>query len=332
MVTWEEELAEDGACTGGDGGDGRAADVNAPDVQYPAGPGVQVDISDDSGADIEDADDLDWTASADEGDGDEDWLAGTTDVEAPCGPLQPLGHDLQNTPGDDSSDGGQLSQPRVDQRFPGLKPAIAHLISWAASQGFVLVQTSGSDRKGEAVLQCDLGRMARRGKSKSEVPLEQRRQGQSRRFDDRENLCPCRINLRRVKNQGDTYRITSVDLSHNHSMQDKLTMAYLNRRRDQAGPVEELVVDMSKSGIKGMQILRQVRRRFPTVEITLRDIWNFGAKHGVNLADDAEQMVTFLKDKKLQEPGWFYATKTDSHGRLQSVFWMTPGQIEAAQR
>ena len=29
MADWEEDLAEDSACTGGDGVDGRATDVNA---------------------------------------------------------------------------------------------------------------------------------------------------------------------------------------------------------------------------------------------------------------------------------------------------------------
>ena len=48
-----------------------------------------------------------------------------------AGPSSLLGMILQNTPKDDPPDLGQLSQPRVDQRFLGLQaPEIAHLISW----------------------------------------------------------------------------------------------------------------------------------------------------------------------------------------------------------
>lgn len=223
--------------------------------------------------------------------------------------------------------------PVLGQRFSSLKSAVNDLREWAASQGFILAQTSGSEKKGGCILQCDLGRKARRGEYKLEVPMHKRRQGSSKRFENREDLCPCHINMRVVKEQDDvSWRISSLRLEHNHSMKDQVAIKYLQRGKDRAGPLEQLVLDLSKSGIKAMQILRHCQLQFPGVALTLRDIWNVGVKHQINLSDDAEQMLKFLESRKVEDPKWFVASKKDTNGALQSVFWMTPGQVESSSR
>ena len=274
---------------------------------------------------------------------DDDWLPEwAEDDEPPRSPsrqaLAPLPdstddhpntHD-QHTHASDQED----NTPCTGMMFDDLQAASTDLRNWATSQGFILCQTSGSEKTGGITLQCDLGRKARRGESKANVPLDKRRQGSSRRFDNKEDLCPCVINVRRVVSNKEVtgYRITSLNLEHNHDMHDKPTVSYLNRGRDRAGDLSKMVMDLSKSGIKAMQILRQCQLKFPSVSITLRDIWNIGAKLGVNLSDDAQQMVDSLREHKAKEPRWFYATKKAPDGTLQSVFWMSPGQVEAAQR
>ena len=115
-----------------------------------------------------------------------------------------------------------------------------------------------------------------------------------------------RINIR-VQGKGvSAYRVTSMNLEHNHPPPSALSQAYVNRLRDLSPEHKDYIRSIADTGVGAESVLTCFRRRFPEAPpITAKDVENIRSPEGRGGSNDAHNLLQKLMGLQQEDSRWF---------------------------
>lgn len=149
--------------------------------------------------------------------------------------------------------------------------------------------------------------------------------------------CDTRVNIRRVGETG-AYRISSINLAHNHpAFFDDALPQYCPPSEDQKAVIQELA---SLRSLNRGDIHTLLNARFPDHPLNPRQVSNLidnfkcdGRNEVIAAGGDMVATVELLVKLKQADERWVIAVEADPVTRqFMRLFWMSPRQVELAQR
>ena len=147
--------------------------------------------------------------------------------------------------------------------------------------------------------------------------------------------CSCRVICSRP-NEDSPWKVTKVNLEHTgHTVPSKRA-----RAREKRVLKKEWVTMIKDHGHLGLppstsyELLEKCfGEEFANAQIEPRDISNVYYKNGYKATTDCQDPLTRLLAAKKNDPRWVVVPETEpGTNRLTHLFWMSPSQVEIAQR
>lgn len=144
--------------------------------------------------------------------------------------------------------------------------------------------------------------------------------------------CPALVTVRRNLKEHN-YLVVKLDLQHNHPKTGRRAVKVTEQHIEaQSGLGSSLTAATARAILQksspvdrlGIRQVSNLISRVRTDERRLSDPQDVG---------DAAALLSHLEELKDKNPAWRYKIKADpTTGRLQAVFWMTPVQVQLAQK
>ena len=111
----------------------------------------------------------------------------------------------------------------------------------------------------------------------------------------------------RVKGKDNPYyRVTSMQLEHNHPPPSTFSQSYVNRLRDLTSEHKDYICSIADTGVGAESVLTCFRRRFPDAPpITAKDVENLRSPEGRGGSQDAHQLLQKLMTLQQEDDRWF---------------------------
>ena len=115
-----------------------------------------------------------------------------------------------------------------------------------------------------------------------------------------------RINVRVKGKDNPYYRVTSMNLEHNHPPPSTLSQSYVNRLRDLTPEHKDYIRSIADTGVGAEAVLTCYRRRFPDgPPITAKDVENLRSPEGRGGSQDAHQLLQKMMALQQEDDRWF---------------------------
>ena len=147
--------------------------------------------------------------------------------------------------------------------------------------------------------------------------------------------CSCRVICSRP-DEDSPWKVTKANLEHTgHTVPSKRAQA-----REKRVLKEDWVTMIKDHGRLGLPpstsyelLEKHFGEEFTNALIEPRDISNVYYKHGYKAATDCQDLLNRLLAAKKNDPRWVVVPETEpGTNRLTHLFWMSPSQVEIAQR
>ena len=115
-----------------------------------------------------------------------------------------------------------------------------------------------------------------------------------------------RINIRYKGKEDQQYRITSMNLEHNHPPPSAASHSFVNRLKDLNDEHKDYIRSIAETGISAEDVLTCFRRRFPEgPPIIAKDVENMRSSATRGGSHDAHYLLQKLMALQKQDEGWF---------------------------
>ena len=200
--------------------------------------------------------------------------------------------------------------------FPSRSELRSHVREWSKGHGFC-VSTARSNTT-QIELKCDLGGDYRPRNARS-----------IRRSSSR--LCQCTFLIRGLQRADGLWYLSIKNGTHNHEIDPEEDLVGHSQARLLSKAQEDIIEELSSSGVKPRQIESSLRQQHPEIMITRRDILNSVHKAKTRRLDGLSP-IECLARKLETDDDWVFKLSLDSDDSLQHLFWGHRQSIELAKR
>ncbi|XP_017248013.2 protein FAR1-RELATED SEQUENCE 5-like [Daucus carota subsp. sativus] len=133
------------------------------------------------------------------------------------------------------------------------------------------------------------------------------------------------------------WKVTLVDLKHNHMMISKDEVHFMQRPRNITPVIQQLIVTLNRSGIgpsKTLNVLGELTGGLENIGFGSQDVWNVfrDIRHYVFDSTDASEGLALLRELIGNSQGeFFYKVDVDEENHVRAMLWVDPRSLNAYQ-
>ncbi|XP_039771617.1 protein FAR1-RELATED SEQUENCE 5-like [Panicum virgatum] len=208
----------------------------------------------------------------------------------------------------------QTRTPEVGMVFATLEDAHRFVNVYGQVTGFVVFKGRNYKHK-KITLQCN--------KSKKAKENEIRQRKRKRNAIERTG-CPMSLTVKLVAGK---WEITAVQNEHNHPLSNSpsLTRFFLSHKymSEEERNFSRILQETKIKPAKIMQIFRKLRGKFKNIPVSKMAVSNLEQFDRLMKTEntDIECALEHLRRLQKEQPGFYYAIKTDGDNTVRSIFW-----------
>ena len=208
----------------------------------------------------------------------------------------------------------QARPPEVGMVFATLEDAHRFVNVYGQVTGFVVYKGRNYKHK-KITLQCN--------KSKKAKENEIRQRKRKRNAIERTG-CPMSLTVKLVAGK---WEITAVQNEHNHPLSNSpsLTSFFLSHKymSDEERNFSRILQETKIKPAKIMQIFRKLRGKFKNIPVSKMAVSNLEQFDRLMKTEntDIESTLEHVRRLQKEQPGFYYAIRTDGDNTVRSIFW-----------
>ncbi|KAK3145220.1 hypothetical protein QOZ80_4AG0325630 [Eleusine coracana subsp. coracana] len=203
--------------------------------------------------------------------------------------------------------------PEVGMVFPTLKDAHRFVNAYGQVTGFVVIKGRNYKQR-KITLQCN--------KSRKTKENETRQRKRKRNIIERTG-CRMKVTVKHVEGR---WEIMAVDNEHNHPLwsSPSLTKFFISHKymSEEERNFSKVLQESKIKPTKIMEIFRNLRGRFKNIPVRKMAV-NFEQSDRLmsTCNTDIESSLAHVRRLQKEQPGFYYAVKTDEGNTIRSIFW-----------